>query len=538
MLSIEVNSIPLELPRDFSITLNLKSPMFNDIGDYSFPFRIPSTITNKSILGWKHRMENLRDQYEFFDGTLSYNGLVVFSGKIRIKEANLQYYEGALYVQKGSFNYLVKEVYLNELDLGSKTFNNEGEALMFYDSVRFKSYPEADFNMPECLNFDYFDPQSPDAELNCYNRPVNNRLNLVTTMGSRTLLVPMFYLRYVINKVCSLMGYSVKDEFFSVGNDLPTLVIYNSFSVNELYWTINELYYQVHMPHVKVGKFFTDLQKFFNCTFLVDDILKSVRIVGNKDRLRSQDYIEFSKNVISVSNQIPDKVEGIRLSMTADNGDKVYQDLADAESDFIDHVKPSVETFADLPPRPITALFDLRYVVTEDKWYRFGASGANSWEEVSPSEFLYINYYYGKPLENSKTEIGICMVCPDGDFRGRVGNLGSDYANIVPKLAFASLRSGLGYYGVSCFPYADNLRIIWYGSNGLFNTFHKGWLDWSYKERKSVLISKQIDHIELKSLDFGSKYMIGGIKYLLSDIQVTFTMDTIKPAAIKAYSCL
>ena len=87
MLSLEVNGAALDLPKEFSLTLNLKSPMFNDIGDYSFPFKIPSTDRNKSILGWKHRIESARDQYEFYDGSLLFNTSVIFSGQVRIKEA-------------------------------------------------------------------------------------------------------------------------------------------------------------------------------------------------------------------------------------------------------------------------------------------------------------------------------------------------------------------------------------------------------------------------------------------------------------------
>ncbi len=540
MLSLEINGIALDLPKEFSLTLNLKSPMFNDIGDYSFPFKIPSTDRNKSVLGWKHRIESVRDQYEYFDGCLLFNGSVIFSGQVRIKEANLQFYEGALYVQNGSFNYKVKEAYLDEQPLGEMHFPNEISALAYFNYVRYFGYPDVDFQMPECFNFDYFDPKTTDAELDCYNKTdVTENLKLVSTEGAKMLLVPMFYLRFVIKKVISIMGYSLEDEFFSKGTSLSTLVIYNSFSVNDLYWTIKDLYYQVHMPHVKIGKFFTDIQKFFNCTFLVDDHLKTVRIVSNQDRLKALPYIDFSSNILDLSNQISDQILGMKLSMTPDNGDKVYEDLTTAESDFFNYLKASVQTFADLPGRPITNLFDLRYVISENKWYQFGTSGANTWLEAAPSEFLYINFMYGQPLDNNKTEVGICMVCPQDEVTGRVGNLGTDYAKIVPKLAFAELRSVLGYHDrVSCHPYSDDLRLIWYGPNGLFMKFHKDWLDWFFNSRKFVQITKQMDYLELKDLDFGSKYRIGGVNYLLSEVQVTLNMDSLKPAVIKAYSCL
>ena len=46
MLSILIADQSLDLSDDFSISLNLKSPIFNDVGDYSFPFKVPSTPRN------------------------------------------------------------------------------------------------------------------------------------------------------------------------------------------------------------------------------------------------------------------------------------------------------------------------------------------------------------------------------------------------------------------------------------------------------------------------------------------------------------
>ena len=43
MLSILIAEQSLDLSDDFSVSLNLKSPIFNDVGDYSFPFKVPSS---------------------------------------------------------------------------------------------------------------------------------------------------------------------------------------------------------------------------------------------------------------------------------------------------------------------------------------------------------------------------------------------------------------------------------------------------------------------------------------------------------------
>ena len=77
MLSILIADQPLDLTYDFSVSLNLKSPIFNDIGDYSFPFKVPVTARNMAILGWKNRVAASRSIYETCTGSFSWNGIVL-----------------------------------------------------------------------------------------------------------------------------------------------------------------------------------------------------------------------------------------------------------------------------------------------------------------------------------------------------------------------------------------------------------------------------------------------------------------------------
>ena len=129
MLSILIADQPLELSDDFSVSLNLKSPLFNDVGDYSFPFKVPATVRNMAILGWKNRIAASRSIYETYDGNIRWNGIVLYCGQIRIKTASDKTFEGTLYIDKGNFNYEVKDLLLNRIDLGLKEFATDNEAI-------------------------------------------------------------------------------------------------------------------------------------------------------------------------------------------------------------------------------------------------------------------------------------------------------------------------------------------------------------------------------------------------------------------------
>ena len=121
MLSIEINGIPLDLPEDFSATLNLKSPLFNTVGDYTFPFKLPATPKNMGLLDWKHRVESNKDKYEYISADLLFSGQLIFSGSIRIKKAADDTYQGSLFVERGNFNFEIKDKWLNDIDFGNDT---------------------------------------------------------------------------------------------------------------------------------------------------------------------------------------------------------------------------------------------------------------------------------------------------------------------------------------------------------------------------------------------------------------------------------
>jgi hypothetical protein len=169
MLSILIGDQPLDLNDDFSVSLNLKSPIFNDVGDYSFPFKVPSTARNVSILGWKNRIASTRSIYEIFEGSIRWNGMVLYTGQIKIKTAGEKTFEGTLYINKGNFNFEVKDIFLNRVDLGIMSFESDQQAVDYFNWSLTHFYPEVDFSMPEISNPTFYDPPATNPELMAYN---------------------------------------------------------------------------------------------------------------------------------------------------------------------------------------------------------------------------------------------------------------------------------------------------------------------------------------------------------------------------------
>ncbi|MDD4554444.1 MAG: hypothetical protein PHP04_09605 [Bacteroidales bacterium] len=542
MLSILIADQPLDLSEDFSVSLNLKSPLFNDVGDYSFPFKVPTTARNMSILGWKNRIASIASIYETHEGSFRWNGIVLYSGQIRIKSAGEKNFEGILYVNKGNFNYEIKNLMLNSIDLGVKEFTSDNQAMDYFNWSLTRFYPEVDFSMPQITNLDFFDPPANTPELNAYNVIFpDGKLHKTTSDGTkRTILIPFLYLKYVLNKLAENFGYRLEDKFFTSCPELSRLVIYHSVNLNEVLFGLQQLYYSRFVPKVKVSEFIAGLEKWFNCSFHVDSRQRVIRIVSNRDVLLRSELVNFSGNILSISQEIPDEITGYRFLLGPDSGDKVYQAQLDAEKGITDYIRGAVSTFSEIPPYPFTWLGDIYYVVDTNSWWQFSVNGITflaEWQQLPNGPSLTDKFFYKWGDDKNKYET-IFSSLSDNFGVVSCGNPGTDKDKITPRLFWVGMTGGYGTPSQLRGLANDSVFSLRYpGANGIFNLYWKDWVDWIMTTRKSVKIEKQMDFIELKNLDFTSRYRVNGINYLVSEVSVTLTKSSIKSAQLKCFTC-
>ncbi len=542
MLSIQIDNQPLDLPNDFSISLNLKSPVFNDVGDYSFPFKVPSTPRNMSILGWKNRLSSTRSIFEIYQGSIRWNGIVLFSGQINVKTASDSSFEGTLYINNGNFNYEVKNILLNRLDFGGKTFVSDVEAMSYFNWSYFQSYPECDFSMPEIANADFRDPPATNPELLSYNHIFpNGLLHEMTTDGlSRTILVPFLYLKFVLDKLGEIFGYTIQDEFFNSTTELSNLVIYNSVNISERLFGLYRMFFSQLLPEIKVIDFLSGLEKWFNCSFHVDTNKKVIRIFSNKNVLLHSEVVEFSKDILSISQEIPEQITSFRFISTPDSGDKRYQEILTAEGGITTLIHGAYQSFSDVLYLPFTEIGDIVYIIDTNSWWQFAINGFSfmtEWIQLPNAPTLIDKLYYKWGDEKNKYET-IFSTLADPFGIGVCGNLESESSKITSRLFFVAFNHQTWEDPLRLRGMVDNgtFSLKYYGTDGLFNLYWKDWVNWIIDNRKSVKIEKQMDFIDLKNLDFTSRYRINGINYLISQISVTLNKFTIKSAQLTCFT--
>ncbi len=539
MWSITVNSQPLDLPDKLSITLNRKNPLFNTEGDYSFPFKIPYTLNNARILSFINRIEANNDQYQVFSGELKWDGILYFSGSLKVKNANNDSFELILYSNEGDLNFKIKNLNLKQIDFGDLEFDDKTDALIYMALAQDKYYPDRPCCFPQIQNKEYFDPPTEDEDQMFFNRYVNGIIYETTPLGNKNLIVPMLFVRYVFEKIFDQLGYFLEDSLFTSDADFNKLALFNSLCANDILdeftYSFEHIYFNLHVPDVTLGDFFKAVSSFFNSYYFVNNKSKTVKLIPAKDILSDTQIIDFSKNVLSINFEAEDQIIGYTLSLSMDGGDKSFETLSQNEENDLKSLKGAVKSVSDLPEFPIAEIGEYRYVIDIDMTK--GMSPQKIWidgivfNRIVFSKFLYL---YAK----SEISIGMSSLYSANfdEFACVCSNTFADYKDIGIRMFYAAYNS----IDHPHYMYAKNRTT----NNGMFfnqpnNSFMKYWKDWIYFRMKSkpVKIIRQMSFLELSTFDFSKKYRINGINYLISEIQVSINGDQIMPATIKAYTC-
>jgi len=541
MLSIEVNSSPLDLPKDFSVSMNLKSPFFNSVGDYSYPFKIPASPRNVALLNWTHRVESFRSAYADIPSRLLFNGEVIFAGVIRIKKADPGTYEGSLFTDRGDFNHAIKDKDLTDVDLGKLEFGSDQEVLDYLNSSLSRLYPLEPLACPEIFNEYYFDPPTEDPGQRYYNYMSRETglMSLYTELGNRSLLVPSVYLKVVLDRVAAAYGYTIEDEFFGRDDSLCQLAFYTSYSINFRFWFIHTIYFNLLVPRMKISKLITDLEKLFNCTFLVDAQRRVIRIVSRTSALEDPAYVDYSRGITAFAVEPETPKTGVVFSMETDDGDKVFEERLQSQKQTMELIRGSVETCNDLPVMPLGQLGEIRYVISEDRWYQYNVVAyMMGWRPIDLSLLLMTRFIYKQNAENNKIETGLSSLV-EKTFSTYCGNLSDDYLKIKPRLFFIRRVTLFGEKVTHTWAmnYTDTDSLFWGGPKGLFSRRWKRWTDWELFERKAVSFSRVMDYREIRDFDFTRKVLIDGTRCLVSELQVVLKSDSISVANLKGYSC-
>ena len=257
----------------------------------------------------------------------------------------------------------------------------------------------------------------------------------------------------------------------------------------------------------------------------VDQIVKSFEFKG------------FSNQSGIISTEPEAQIFGFHLKMTMDTDDAYWTAVEAFQTLYMGYIKDSVQSLSDLSPWPASANFDIRYVRDEELYYLLYN---NVW---APSVFgsqsiaMTSEYIYKQKDKAIETKFSTLINIPAVPFDCAVGFAMTAWRAVSPKLFFGTtVDNGYGILSVKARNTVSDICLLMGMENGLFVKNYKAFLDFQM-DTKAVKMIKQLTLLELIGIDFSSKYMIGGDKFLLGDVQVTITNYKINPATIRAYHC-
>jgi hypothetical protein len=364
MLALQIDGKNMDLGDDFSFTMNLKNPMFNDLGGYSYPFKLPNTPNNSRLIGFRHRVESTTDVYGLCTGMFTWNGHSLFTGQLKMEILNKSLLEGHLFESDSAFYIKAKKLLLTQFNFGEKIFANETDAINFLSESAHYAYPDIEFACPRIYNNLYFDPPTTDFYLKYYNRwiydSVSNYLILTTTDDARTILVPMLYLRYILDVISEGMGMELIDELLTSHPDLNSLVLYNSLSCNSPFYPkppeITHIVLNNHIPTLSLMDFIIAIENYFCASTFINGIRNTMRIIPRNKIINDESYINFSDNLLSISTELEEQIMGFDLKMESDGDDDSFTMISGWEEETSKRIKGSVNSIQDLPSWPLIIL--------------------------------------------------------------------------------------------------------------------------------------------------------------------------------------
>jgi hypothetical protein len=380
----------LDTYQDFSFSITLTNPMFNDVGSHSIPFSIPASGHNLKIFGFPARIERYTEfknkEYPFY---IYAEGLHILTGMLVVTSAVPDSIECYFKSGNGDFWSAIKGKYLTDIELGeSPEFATMTDAELYMKQSTVKAYPEVPFAMFPLLNYgmskDFTEDEMTDATkgawrgvtmVNYWYPPLQKFLLEYSSV------TPFLYLNYVIEKLWDTFGYSTSNNFLRNDDELNRLVMYNNHSSfwydtagnNPFIPFVDPAVYPRKFDYGKcvqkydISKFIQGIENLFCATLFVNDRLKEVKLLLFKDIINSKDSVKFSKVVSDIQVTISEPYDSFRFTFENDTSAYHESDIKDFQKQrrFFTAVFPLPATGGSL-----TQVNDLWLVLAKDIYYR------------------------------------------------------------------------------------------------------------------------------------------------------------------------
>ncbi|KAA6319360.1 hypothetical protein EZS27_030734, partial [termite gut metagenome] len=266
MTELYIDGYPAALPEDFEIDFFAQNPFFTKNGEFTYDIDLSLlSLVNARI--YKH-IDRLHAN-SFFTGrraVLISDANVIAAGteiilKVENSTVKIQITSG-----NSELNYLSGgEKKIRDVDMGRIT------NLSTYVAIQslYGNYPSFDYVCtPVFLSYETDESETKTESSKLCNEAYWTK-DTVNSYKSGTQLIAQPYLVACITKVCSALGYTI--EFNNLPAKFYKMIVINGYDTLKF----NEM-----LPNWKVNEFISEIEKFCNVIFVVNQLTKTIRIMN------------------------------------------------------------------------------------------------------------------------------------------------------------------------------------------------------------------------------------------------------------------
>lgn len=269
------------LPENFTITIIEENPFFTKNGKYTYDISLSLLDTiNAQIYKHLNRINRKGDIPKNRSAYLVVDNEVMLNGT----EVILEYTEREVKIQlvsgNSELNFLIGgDRKLRDLNLGQAEKYIAKDWSDLYVKVNadmMKAYPERNWQLIPYAAGDNTDVLSDDQRYlnigNCFS--LGNAGPIVTPVYNSYVSgqVPQPYLCFIIEKIIEAIGYTLNRNVLSEHDKWKYAYIVNGIQTFE---------FAKMLPDWTVNEFFTEIEQFFDCTFIVDEFSRTVQLLFN-----------------------------------------------------------------------------------------------------------------------------------------------------------------------------------------------------------------------------------------------------------------
>lgn len=552
MIDIRVNNHSLDLGK-VSISFELKSPLFNDKGSFSYPFTIPSTARNKKLLNFPFALHcNMSQQTVVADIFLK--GIFWIRGSLIITKAEADNIKMFITIGEGNIRNKLKTTRLNEINLGGERqvvdYNGIGENDVFskaYESI----YPIQDFTLFPMFNASFYDDTDYKGQFS--QVLYVNKYDKFTKMNiENNTFVPFVYLNYLINKIGDHFNTKIKSNYFTSHPELLQLVIYNNVAINSFFQNdendftilLNPSFnLSDHVPDITIQEFFEIISNTFGVFYFINDFSDDISLISFNDLLLRQETTALNAplKTLTISQNT---YTGYSVEFQKDSEDPVYgnNSINISKYNFIGN-----HLYYDSLEKIVNNCF---FAEADKRYY-----SCNIYLN-SNGGYDYLWKSIGNAFSDHIKETSNILITPQASFpnggnnsqqKGNFGNNPSEFNKFDLRflffrpntIYFSDGGNYIGPFGTSFsnrnkFDF-DYYALYWHGRAGLYERFWKQVIEFHKRTREGeflILLSPS----QLKQIDFSKKYRFANATWLISEIKFQVTNDAISPSEVVAFS--